>query len=385
MTLTADFDVELIEHHQHGAKNTAREKLADLKRIEIGPQKVKYPYYDYGPLLSRNAVFNMAIGGRGIGKTYGAKKLAIKAWIKNRDLFIYLRRYTEELIARDTFFADVQHDFPDWDFRANGNTFEGAPASTRDEKKRGWETMGYAVALSTAQKNKSISYHRVTLVIFDEFILEKGYVKYLPDEPTVLRNFYSTVDRGQDKTRVVMCANAVSMMCPHLLEYGIAPPDKGEKEIQTYARTPNNPNGFIAAHFPKSEEFAAVFYQTRFGEFIKGTEYARYAVGNEFLDNRTELVRPKNPGARHQFNLETKFGWISIWQDIRANEWYVGRALPANQLTFTMVPEKMGKDKMLLFYEDDIVKRMRTAYRTGRMVFDSPQAENVFLDLFNRK
>jgi hypothetical protein len=63
----------------------------------------------------------------------------------------------------------------------------------------------------------------------------------------------------------------------------------------------------------------------------------------------------------------------------------VGRALPANQLTFTMVPEKMSKEKMLLFYEDDIVKRMRTAYRTGRMVFDSPQAENVFLDLFNRK
>lgn len=377
MTLT--IETELIEHHDKGFANTAKTALASKPRIEYGPQKVKYPYYDFGPLLSRNAVFNMSVGGRGIGKSYGAKKLAIRKWIQNRDQFIYLRRFTEELIARETFFADIQHEFPQWDFRSNGNTFEAAPASTRDERKRPWETMGYAVALTTAQKNKSISYFKVKLIIFDEFILEKGFLRYIPDESLVLNNFYSTVDRGQDKTRVIMLANAVSLMNPYFIEYGIVPPEDGEPEIKLYNKN------FIAVHFPKSEEFAAMFFQTRFGEFIKDTEYARYAVGNEFLDNRTELVRPKNPRAKHQFNLETKFGWISIWHDLRANQWYIARSLPPNQLTFTMVPGRMDKDKMLLFYNDDLIVRMRTAYRTGRMEFDSPQAENIFLDLFNRK
>lgn len=387
MTIAPPETIEYVEHHQHGAKNTSREKLAAQKRIEHRPQKVKYPYYSFTRLLSCNAVINMAVGGRGIGKSYGAKKLAIDAWIKNRSMFIYLRRFTEELIARDTFFADIQHEYPDWDFRANGNTFEAAPASDRDERKRDWQTMGYAVALTTAQKNKSISYHLVKLIIFDEFILEVGFLRYIPNEAEVLLNFISTVDRGQDKTRVIMLANAVSMMNPYFIEWGITPPTEGEKEIKVYAKSPKNPGGFVAVHFPKSEEFAAVFFQTRFGEFIKlnSPEYTRYAVGNQFVDNRTELVAPKNPRAKHQFNMETRFGWISVWHDLVGNQYYISRTLPANQTTFTLVPNKMSKDKMLLFYNDDIVVRMRTAYRMSRMEFDSPQAENIFIDLFNKK
>lgn len=387
MTIAPPQDIEFIEHHQHGAANTSKQKLAAQQRVEAGPQKVKYPYYSFGRLLSCNAVINMAVGGRGIGKSYGAKKLAIDKWIEKRDMFIYLRRFTEELVARETFFADIQHEYPDWDFRANGNTFEASPASERDAKKRTWETMGYAVALTTAQKNKSISYHRVTLIIFDEFILEKGFLRYIINEAEVLQNFYSTVDRGQDKTRVIMLANAVSMMNPYFIEWGITPPDEGEKEVKVYAKSPKNPGGFVAVHFPRSEEFAAVFFETRFGEFVKtfSPEYTKYAVGNEFVDNRKELVRPKNERAKHQFNLETRFGWISVWHDLVGNQYYVSRSLPANQLTFTLVPHKMDKGKMLLMYNDDVIVRMRTGYRMSRMEFDSPQAENIFLDLFNRK
>src|SRR5438874_13310172 len=108
MTIAPPQPIEFVEHHQHGAKNTAREKLAAQKRVEHGPQKVKYPYYSFTRLLSCNAVINMAVGGRGIGKSYGAKKLAIDKWIERRDQFIYLRRFTEELIARDTFSASIQ-------------------------------------------------------------------------------------------------------------------------------------------------------------------------------------------------------------------------------------------------------------------------------------
>lgn len=387
MSIAQPLEVEMIEHRQHGAKNTEKSRLVTRRGVEHGPQKIKYPYYNFGRLLSCNAVFNLAVGGRGIGKSYGAKKLAIDAWIKRRDQFIYLRRFTEELIARDTFFADIQHEYPDWDFRANGNTFEVSPASERDAKKRTWETMGYAVALTTAQKNKSISYYLVKLIIFDEFILEKGFLRYIPNEATVLQNFYSTVDRGQDKTRVLMLANSVSIMNPYFIEWGITPPTDGEKEVKTYAKSPQNPGGFVAVHFPRSEEFAAVFFQTRFGEFIKtySPEYTRYAVGNEFADNRKALVRPKNPRAKHQFNLETRYGWLSIWQDMIANEYYVSRSLPDNQLTFTLVPEKMDKGKMLLMPNDHVIVTLRTAYRMDRMEFDSPQAENAFMDLFTRR
>jgi hypothetical protein len=233
-------------------------------------------------------------------------------------------------------------------------------------------------ALSTAQKKKSTPYPLVTKIIFDEFILEEGFQHYIPSEAKVMQNFYSTVDRGQDKTKVLFLANAVSMMNPYFIEWGLAPTEKTHP-FQKYKK------GFICTHFPRSDEFAAEFRKTRYGEFVADSEWAKYAVGNEFADNRHDLVRPKNPQAKFEFNLETKFGWISVWKDIVNQEFWIGSMLPPNQLTFTMIVGKNTPKIGLLFYNDDIIGKMRTAYRYGRMFFQSPQTELVFIDLMNRR
>ena len=39
-------------------------------------------YYDYNKLYSYNALFNFIIGERGVGKTYGIMKKAVKDFIK---------------------------------------------------------------------------------------------------------------------------------------------------------------------------------------------------------------------------------------------------------------------------------------------------------------
>ena len=52
-------------------------------------------YYDYGRVLSYHAPWMFVIGARGLGKTYGAKKLVIGDWIKKSWQFIYLRRTAE--------------------------------------------------------------------------------------------------------------------------------------------------------------------------------------------------------------------------------------------------------------------------------------------------
>src|SRR5206468_1023799 len=114
-------------------------------------------------------------------------------------------------------------------------------------------------------------------------------------------------------------------------------------------------------------------------------DWAKYAVGNEFADNRKALTRPKNPDAKFQFNLETKFGHVSVWHDLALNEYWIGTKIIPNQRIYTMVPEKMDQGKFLLLYNDDVIIRMRTGYRMDRMRFENAQAENVFIDLFNRK
>ena len=116
-------------------------------------------YYSFDKIYSYNAIYNFIVGARGLGKTYGWKKKVIAAAIKRGDQFIYLRRYKDELKAsRNTFFADIYHEFPKWDFRINGEYAEMAPAKTREEgKKRVWQVIGHFMPLSIAQGRKSVA------------------------------------------------------------------------------------------------------------------------------------------------------------------------------------------------------------------------------------
>jgi Podovirus DNA encapsidation protein (Gp16) len=343
----------------------------------FGPLKKQHPWYDFNPVLSHNGAWNFIPGARGIGKTFGAKKLALNAFIKRGDQFIYLRRYKEELIARDTFFADIQHLYPDWMFRANGNTFEAARKPAGDGKPK-WETMGYARALSTSQRDKSQAFPRVKLIIFDEFIVEKSVMHYLPAEATLMLNFFSTVDRGQDKTRVLFLANAVSILNPYFIEYKINPNDADEDGIIKLA------DGFIVCHFPNSSDFEESMLQTRFGRFIRGTDYAKYAIANKFSDNNGQLVKPKNPRARYKFTLQLRDADVSVWEDRMGGEFYVTNSIPKNPVMFTYVREKMGEGKVLLLSSDLVIGRLRNAFRTGKTYFDHDATRLVYQDIFRQ-
>ena len=132
-------------------------------------------WYDYSKVLSYNAMFNFIIGERGVGKTYGAKKYAINRFLKKGEQFVYLRRYKTELkeACGDTgkFFGAMYDEFPDQEFKMNGQKIMC-----------GKKVMGYALALSVANILKSTTFNKVSTIIFDEFILDKGSYHYLQNE-----------------------------------------------------------------------------------------------------------------------------------------------------------------------------------------------------------
>lgn len=338
----------------------------------------KHPYYNFDKLYSFNGTFNFLAGGRGIGKTYGAKRKALKAALssKGEQQFIYLRRYKTELAtARATFLADIVHEFPGYDFRINGSVMEASPSEDRaDKKDRQWITLGYFMALSTAQNQKSVAFPKVRTIIFDEFIIEKGAIHYLPEEVTIFTNFYSTVDRYQDKTKVFFLANSVSIMNPYFLEYGIIP--EVGKDFVTKA------DGFIVCHFPDSKDFQNSVYETRFGKFIKDSEYAEYAVGNEFSDNTDVLLSIKDYKARYMFTLECKGGTFSIWHSLQNNEYFIQSKVPKDQEIYTLVPERMAPNKILISTKDRPLAYLRTAFRAAKISFDNPTTRNTFTEIF---
>lgn len=338
----------------------------------------QHPWYDVTIIMAYNAVFNFIIGARGFGKTYGFAKWAINRNIKTGEQFIYMRRYKDEVrTAKETFFAAVGQEFPDWDFRVQGWTVERASRETRDQKKREWIVMGYFIPLSIAQSMKSVSFHHVTTIIFDEFIIEKGMTHYLPNEAHAFKNFYSTVDRNQDKTKVYFLANSVSISNPHFLEYEIRPDQLPELSTKF--------NGFMLIQFPDSADFKASVSNTRFGRFISGTDYEEYAVNNQFADAHQEMIGGKPPTAKPRYNLETKHGIFSVWYDHRSSTYYVQeRLIGGDSLTMTLVSAKMTNKKVLVHVGHKLLAYLRAAFTRGNVIFDTPKARNAFIEIFSR-
>lgn len=335
----------------------------------------KLDYYSLGPVLSRNAVFNFIVGARGVGKTYSAKVWGVRDYINNGNQFIYLRRYATELkAATATLFADIAHEFPGYAFRAHGDVLQLRYGTGKDDK---WEDIGYAIALSKAQQKKSVAYPRVTKIIFDEFIIDRGAIRYMPEEAKAFNDFYSTVDRYKDKTRVLFLANSVSIMNPYFIEYEIRP-RKGQEWIK-------KADGFICVHFPKSEQFAKGVLKTRFGKFIQGTEYANYAVGNNFSDNDDSLIGRKTPDAKYTCTIETVTGVFSLWIDYAAGPiYYIQHRRPKQEFYWTLLPDRMCEDRILVEKTDPFMMRLRGAYARGRVFFDAPQSRNAFIGVFKR-
>ena len=339
--------------------------------------KPLHPYYSFDRLFSYNAFLMFVIGARGLGKTYGAKKKAFARGIRTGEQFIYLRRHENEIKeTRPTFFDDIAHEFPEHDFRAPGREIQVASAASRDDKKRVWTTIGFFAYLSTAQSMKGKSFHKVTLIMFDEFIIEKGLVHYLPDEVTIFLNFYSTVDRWKDKTRVLFMANSVSIMNPYFAHFKIDPNDG---EWQTHS------DGDIVAHFAKSEDFKKSVLKTRFGKFIDGSQYGEYAAGNQFSDNHKNMLRLKGSKAIYQFTLHTSKGAYSIWHTYGVGEYYVQEKRPKLEMHYCLNAEQLKEGMILLTFADIHLQVLRAAFRRAQVYSDNPQTRNAMIEIFDRK
>lgn len=367
-----------VEPYEQGSDT---KELSSTNPVATASPGTGLAYYNFDKIYSFNAVYNFLVGARGLGKTYGAKLKAIQRALKYGEEFIYLRRYKDELKeSRASFFADIFLEFPDWDFRVNGKYAEASPASERElkPKDRTWTRIGYFMPLSTAQGQKSVSFPLVRTIIFDEFIIEKGMVHYLPNEAVAFTNFFSTVDRNKDKTRVFFLANSVSIDNPYFIHYKIEP--KPEEEfIRKF-------DGFMVCHFADSTEFKAGVYKTKFGKFIAESdpEYANYAVGNDFADNHGNLLNYKPSTAGYIYSLETKSGVFSVWIDWRSHKYYIQEKRPRQELLFTICPEKMSEGKKLLFYTDKQLQLLRSAFKSEQVYFDKARARNAFLQIFIR-
>lgn len=343
-------------------------------------------FWDIGRTLTYNSLINVIVGNRGGGKTYGAKKQAITNFIKRREQFGYIRRYKDDLkdpIAH--FFDDIAPAFPEYEFKTKGLVlYIRLKPEDPKEKWTDEDIAGYGFVLSTASNKKSIAYPRITMMIYDEFLLDKGNIVYLDDEPKKLLNLYETVARpGTGHPRVVlfMLANAITVTNPFFMYWGLKMPTRQDKNGKWIWRHPSRP---IIVEDVRNEKFIDAKMNTEFGALIAGTDYAAYSVDNKFLLDDNTFIEKKSPKARYYFTFIFKERKYGVWADLHEGRMWVSEDVdPSAVLVYTLTLKDHQPNTMFLKTgsRSTHFKAFIENYKLGNVFFESMNVKNVTYDV----
>ena len=316
-------------------------------------------YWDIDRTLTHNALFYVIVGNRSAGKSYGCKKKGITNFIKKREQFIYTRRYEKDLKdSLPTFFNDIvkNNEFPGYEFKVDGTKLYCRLAVDEDHKKVAWtddDICGYGVILSTADNKKSIAYPSVTMIIYDEFMLdsESSMQRYLKNEPRTLMNLYETVARpGTEHPRCVMfmLSNSISINNPYFLIWDLkmpdtSTPDKNNKYIW------HHPTRSIVVENVRKEAMVEAKKQHEFYSITKGTGYDDFSIENTFINDDETFVEERASTAKPYFTFiykGQKFGvWISMIEGLM---WVSDKYDPGYPVTYSITMKDHKPNTMFL-------------------------------------
>lgn len=169
--------------------------------------------------------------------------------------------------------------------------------------------LGYAIPLSTTTIFKSVNFEKVTTIIFDEFIIDKGTYHYLQNEVKILLEFVETVFRLRDNVRVFFLANAISSTNPYFLYFDLSLPYNNT--IKTFK------DGLILLEIMNNEEYRETKRKSKFGKLVENTKYGDYAIENKFLRDDKTFLEHKSQNAKFSFAFIYQNETFGIWADYK--------------------------------------------------------------------
>ena len=184
--------------------------------------KKKKQYYDIKPLLKNDADYYILLGMRANGKSYQVKETVLKDAFENESLFVYLRRFKDDIKQ-----YYVESYFADMDISAiTGGKYTLVVAwqgfiyfANLDDKGQiiKGHRIGRYCALNEAYRYKSNAFVNYKWIVYEEFITDETY---LSNEPDKLQQFVSTVARD-NPIKVLLIGNTISRVCPYFSEWAL--------------------------------------------------------------------------------------------------------------------------------------------------------------------
>ena len=323
-------------------------------------------YYSRNDLLSYNALFNFVVGERGTGKTYQFKDWAISDFIKNKNQFVYVRRYKTEFKDIGNFFDDMIKKYPEHEFSvAHGKFYIDK------------EIAGFYIPLSTSITKKSVAYPNVNKIGFDEFILEKSTLHYLPNEVNAFLGLYETIARDRNNVRVMFMANSVTLINPYFLFFDL--------QVSKTKRFWTFKNNDLVVELTDLLEFKEHKKQTRFAKIIDGTEFSKYSIEGEFTGDNYEFIQSKTPNSYYCFTLVYKGESLGVWCDSKLGLMFVSSKVDMTYPLKYAITTNDHKPNMIVLsnkYSREKIKVLTKIYEYGSLRYESLKIKSMMFEIF---
>lgn len=326
-------------------------------------------WYSYEKVLSYHAMLNFILGERGVGKSYGIKKYCVNRYKKKKRKFIYLRRYNTELektIKDNKFFDDIKNDeiFKNDKMYIKGNKFY-----------INGEICGYAISLSKALIEKSVPYPDVDIIVFDEFLTDGTTYRYIKDEPEKLLDFIETVARLRD-IQCFCLGNSISQVNPYFDYFNVSLPYNSD--IKTFKQ------GLILVNYIKNEVYRKNKHASNFGKLIEGTNYSKYAIDNEFLQDNNNFISKKTDKSKFFYTIVLNNKYYGVWLDYTDNKMYVSKHYDPNSISITFDFNSHSENTILLKSKSVFFQNMINHYRAGGLFFENQNIKTEIIKLIRK-
>ena len=286
-------------------------------------------YLDFNYIVNHSLTYTFIVGGRGIGKTFGALKYVLENDIK----FIFLRRTQTQIdmIKNEDMnpFRALQSVLGDNYATAIKKLNKNITAVYRAEKDSDGiyqpcgKPLGYLMALSTIANIRGFDASDVDCLIYDEFIGEKHESK-IQHEGTAFLNAIETIARnrelsGRQPLKVIGLSNSNMLANPLFIELQIVTEcERMLNKSQTIRSLPMRDLTLILLNTtPISEKKAQTSLYKLAG---RDSSFSKMALDNEFTAE--EMADIKSLSLREYRPIVT-VGELNIYRHKSRNDYYI--------------------------------------------------------------
>lgn len=345
-------------------------------------------FYDWSKILTYDCNVSIVIGARGIGKTYGLRKFCIKNdFLKRGKKYIEIVRYKNQKTSfMSNYFGRLamDPDFNKYEFKIIGD--KGYIREKSEDDKNKWIQLMRCVALTEAQQLKTQTFENVRRIIFDEFVLDprmKQFMKYLPDEVSILQDVIDTISReteetrNADKVRVMMLGNSLDALNPYFCKWDLY------KDLVPGIKVFNH--GKCALDYvPYNEEYANMKRDTVAFTFAEKNQ-SSMAANNEFVQlKESEFVKQKSEKAKCRYNITDGQKTFSVWLDVIEDKLYICDREVSGLPVIALTLDAGNPNNIIASRQNKIIKLMITLLYANKIYYDSKATQIYMLRMLSR-